>query len=184
MKNVMRKRFVAVGIFGLLLFSPVAFGSDEADGGTGDVERWNFPSVSKDSFDRDRTAGTSKYGSTRSSADVRTGLVVLVPATVANPVPADGCWVQVFEEDNYGGDSVLVAGPRSLPNIKQSVAGHSFRTLGESVVAGPNARVTLYEDENFGGRSVDVEANYHISEVDESFGPFEQMASLRVACTG
>jgi len=177
MKSLMRKRFAAVGIAGLLLSSHVVFGSDEADGGTGNLERWNIAWGASDSTESEKTAQGS-------SADVRSGVIVLVPATAANPIPANDCWVQVFEEDNYGGDSVLVAGPRSLPDIKQSVAGHSFRTLGESVVAGPNARVTLYEDENFGGKSLDVAENYHISEVNQSIGPIKQTASLRVACAG
>ncbi|HVK55902.1 MAG TPA: hypothetical protein VM532_12845 [Burkholderiales bacterium] len=128
-------------------------------------------------------SGQADQGAQGAATSPTQPVVVLVPVVATDPVPTNGCWVQVFENGNYQGNSLLVAGPRDLPNMR-GFSTYPFSSLGDSIVAGPKARVTLYEDENYSGTAVKVAANQRIGEVSQKFGPFESMESVRVTCSG
>jgi hypothetical protein len=130
-----------------------------------------------------QSSGQAGQGAQGAATSPTLPVVVLVPVVVTDPVPTNGCWVQVFENSNYQGNSLLVAGPRDLPNMR-GFSTYPFGTLGDSIVAGPKARVTLYEDENYSGTAVKLAANQRIGEVSQKFGPFESMESVRVTCAG
>jgi hypothetical protein len=110
-------------------------------------------------------------------------VTVLLPAAGASPIPANACWVQIFEDANYGGDSIVVAGPQEIPNTR-GLGGYQFGTLGDSIIAGPRTNAMLYEDENYTGKAVKVGTSQRIDEVSWKFGAFESMESLKVACSG
>jgi hypothetical protein len=80
---------------------------------------------------------------------------------------SSGCWVKLYDSANFTGEDVTLVGDTSMPTL----AG-AFR----SIEVGPNATVTTFGAENFGGSSRRFDPGLKVSENAEDVG------SLRVTC--
>ncbi|HYY97122.1 MAG TPA: beta/gamma crystallin-related protein [Pyrinomonadaceae bacterium] len=75
-----------------------------------------------------------------------------------------GCYIDVWEDADFRGESVRIQGPAEYPMLQFASADWGDR-IG-SLRVGPNAFVIAYRDENFGDRQV-------------TFGPDDEVADLR-----
>lgn len=76
----------------------------------------------------------------------------------------NGCYIDVWKEANFGGETVRIQGPAEYPRLQfeQGDWGDSISSLR----VGPNAFVIAYRDEDFGG------------EREVTFGPCDEIADL------
>jgi len=76
------------------------------------------------------------------------GLFIMITEGAAQ---FNGCWVKVFESGNFRGDRDLIPGGRryrNMRNLPNSRKGDWGDEIG-SLIMGPRATGTFYEDENF-----------------------------------
>jgi hypothetical protein len=130
------------------------------------------------------TGGTGSDSAGRTTDTGTTPVVVILPLAIQKPFPGHGCWAHVFEDDNFNGPSLVVEGPRELANLDSLDDYRFFDSPGDSLIVGPNARVTLYEDERFTGNTVAARRNQRIADVSARFQAFESMESMKVPCVG
>ena len=94
----------------------------------------------------------------------------------------DGCWVQLYRDQNFSGQPVLIDGPISVANLGDRVDTGWWQQFG-SLQAGEKARVTLFTNENFEDPAGDVKPGEQVANLsDEKFGWFESAQSIRVQC--
>jgi hypothetical protein len=125
---------------------------------------------------------TSKAGGNASSrADGNASVLVLVPSSMAGDTRfANGCWVRFFDDKQFRGAALTLAGPVDMP--KMEVPGGVWRDW-DSAVVGPRARVTTYDNENYRDRTAELAANQSYPDLrDRKLGWFEEVKSARVAC--
>ena len=95
------------------------------------------------------------------------------PATTASPVvssakAANPCYVQIWEDENFGDNNDVISGPgkwsnmRGLPGANKSDWGDEI----DSLRVGPRATVIVWEDEAFGDNS-------------QTYGPGTEKTNLR-----
>lgn len=108
-------------------------------------------------------------------------VLVLVPSAMAGDTRfANGCWVRFFDDKQFRGAALTLAGPVDMP--KMDVPGAIWRDW-DSAVVGPRARVVTYDNENFRDRTSELAANQSYPDLrDKKLGWFEEVKSARVAC--
>lgn len=107
-------------------------------------------------------------------------LVLLPNAQAQGNRLADGCWVRFFDEKNYQGDALTLAGPVDLPRME---LGNAWRDW-DSAMVGPKATVRTYDNENFADRSAVLTKGQSIPDLrDRKLGWFEEVKSARVQCS-
>lgn len=117
----------------------------------------------------------------KASAAGDASVLVLVPAGMASDTRfANGCWVRFFDDSQFKGPSLTLAGPVDMP--KMDMPGSLWRDW-DSAVVGPRARVTTYDNEGFRDRTAELAANQSYPDLrDRKLGWFEEVKSARVAC--
>ena len=58
------------------------------------------------------------------------------------------CWAEFYEYAQYIGDNLYLKGPVKFPTLRD-VKGQNWESRIDSLVVGPKARVTIYENPNF-----------------------------------
>ena len=59
-----------------------------------------------------------------------------------------GCWAEFYEYAQMIGDHFRIDGPTALKNLKK-VNGENWESRIDSIVVGPNAKVTVFENIDF-----------------------------------
>lgn len=107
-------------------------------------------------------------------------LVLLPTAQAQNQRLADGCWVRFFDDKDFKGDTLTLAGPVDLPKME---LGNVWRDW-ESAIVGPKATVRTFDNENFNDRTAMLKPGQKIADLgDQKLGWFEEVKSARVACS-
>jgi hypothetical protein len=110
--------------------------------------------------------------------------IVLVPLVVAaTPDFGDGCWARLYDGDNYRGNLLTVVGPADMPNMRTAF-GTDWSGSFDSVQIGPKATVTVYDNENYAQKVATFQPNQRVADLDERRGFFEDIRSLKIACSG
>lgn len=93
----------------------------------------------------------------------------LTVAQQSGGYPASGCWVQIWEDENFQDDNDILVGPlernnmRDLPGANKTDWGDEI----DSLKTGPNVEtLTVWEDEGYADNS-------------RTFGPNESVNNLR-----
>ena len=58
------------------------------------------------------------------------------------------CWAEFYEYAQFIGDHFRVEGPKKFPNLR-NVKGENWSERIDSIVVGPKAKVTVYENINY-----------------------------------
>ncbi len=58
------------------------------------------------------------------------------------------CWADFYEYAQFIGDHFRIQGPKELPNLR-NVNGENWESRIDSIIVGPKARVTIYENINY-----------------------------------
>jgi hypothetical protein len=111
--------------------------------------------------------------------------VLIVPGSFSAERVADGCWVQFYTGDRFTGIQLNIVGPVEMRTMKGPF-GARWTGL-ESVIVGPRAQVTAFDDEDFEDHSLSFEPGQQIPDLGErrgrsGLGIFEDIKSLRVTC--
>lgn len=127
-----------------------------------------------------RTMGAGTGGAA-AQAGGNASVLVLVPSVMAGDARfANGCWVRFFDDKQFRGDALTLAGPVDMP--KMEVPGALWRDW-DSAVVGPRARVITYDNENFRDRTAELAPNQSYPDLRErKLGWFEEVKSARVSC--
>jgi hypothetical protein len=94
-------------------------------------------------------------------------------------MPVEGCWVKVYEDENYGGKQYRLEGPveyRNLKNLPGS-GGEDFGDKIGSLRTGPNAYLQVFNDENFGDDSYIYGPNSEIAHLPDD----DDIDSLKIS---
>jgi hypothetical protein len=68
----------------------------------------------------------------------------------------EGCWIIIHEDTGFSGKSLRLDGPIQFTNLKRLPgADQDWGDKIGSIETGPNARLTVYDDEDFKGDHID-----------------------------
>jgi hypothetical protein len=111
-------------------------------------------------------------------------LIVLVPVQVASTDSfSNGCWARLYDSTNFRGNQLSLVGPVDMPNMRTAF-GTDWSGQFDSIAVGPKARLTVYDNENYGQKAATFKPGQKVADLDEKMGFFENISSVKVACTG
>ena len=111
--------------------------------------------------------------------------VVLMPIDLAQGQNlGNGCWARLYDSDNFQGDQLSLVGPVDMPTMRTAF-GKDWGGEFDSAIVGPNATVTVYDNENYRDKAATFKPNQRIADLgDEKLGWFQDIRSLKIACAG
>lgn len=116
--------------------------------------------------------GSSTAADTNVVKPVPPGTVVTnPPGTVVTPVPPGeavrtaGCWIDIYEDENFKGEHRRIEGPAALKTLH--FGDVDWTNDVESVILGPNAWVIVYKDGSFVGKRLNLMPNQKIADLDD-----------------
>lgn len=112
--------------------------------------------------------------------------IIIAPTEVrTSPTLAKGCWIRLFPEENYQGkDDLTVAGPVDLPSLRTPAGNVLWKHKAESIIVGPKARVTVYENQSYRGPALTVEPGSRETKLREGLQLMQSIDSLQIRCEG
>lgn len=111
-------------------------------------------------------------------------ITLLVPVRMeeqADSALAEGCWAKLFGEQGFKGDTLTLVGPVDMPDMTGPF-GVEWGEKVSSVKAGPNAKVTLYDNENYRDRAAAVRPGEQLGQISDRLGIFEEVQSMKISC--
>lgn len=123
--------------------------------------------------------GQSGQQQERASQD-KGPVVVLMPVAIypRGEELANGCWVRMYEGENFDGTMLTVMGPADLPDVEEEVP-----IIGiESAIVGPKATVTAYDGENYEDQSATLQSGQEYADLEGQLELFEDVESMTVSC--
>jgi hypothetical protein len=108
---------------------------------------------------------------------------MMVPAEVVtgNAPTQGGCWVKLYDAQNFGGESLTLAGPTSVKDMSGPF-GINWDDRVKSVQTGQKAIVTVFDDEEFEDRVAQFKPGQQVADVSKRMGFFDEFGSVRVDC--
>lgn len=111
-------------------------------------------------------------------------IIVLVPVQLAaRDTFSNGCWARLYDSTNFEGNQLSLVGPVDMPNMRTAF-GTDWSGQFDSIAVGPKARLTVYDNENYGQKAATFKPGQKAADLDEKMGTFENISSVKVACTG
>jgi hypothetical protein len=110
--------------------------------------------------------------------------VVLVPADAAPDNRLNnGCWVRLHDKDamQRGSDNLTIVGRMHLPTF-QTPSGVNWSGKTDSLTVGPNAKVTVFGERDYGGKMAALEPGRRIRDLNSELGFGKSIDSVRVDC--
>ncbi len=145
--------------------------------------------ASADSSSGASSSGASQSGKASQSASSQSKnagpVYLLVPVDVANNEPnmKNGCWARIYDQENYLGDTLTLAGPTALPDMDTNgFFGLNWDDRVDSVELGPKATLTVFDNENFTDRVAQFKAGQRVADVSKRMGFFDEFGSVRLEC--
>lgn len=111
-------------------------------------------------------------------------IVLFPPLIVSTDRFAEGCWTRLYSENNYGGDLLTLAGPGDMTHFKVAGASGTLFRKWDSMIVGPKATVTVYDNENFTQPVGTFKPGQRISDLDDRLGLLANVRGVRLACGG
>lgn len=116
------------------------------------------------------------------------GTVILPPGSRAvvlrpgDPALADGCWAEIFEDNDFDADDphVIIKGPFQAASLKD-LAGRNWSNDIESLIMGPRATMYAYKDKDFKDTEVVFAPNQRVKELSE-VKLANKIESLKILC--
>ena len=108
-------------------------------------------------------------------------VIMLVPVELSNPAMQSGCWAQLYDERNFKGDMLTLVGPMELDSIDKTT-GKQLRRNIDSIVTGPKAMVSMYQEKWFKNKSVNFGPNTKEPGLIKKLGFTGSVQSIKIAC--
>ncbi len=106
----------------------------------------------------------------------------MIPMQASNGHATDkSCWVRLYDQKNYQGESFLVMGPI---NMAQMIGpfGIDWESKVLSIETGPKANLTIFDNRNFKGENKVIDPNVKIPELSRKTGFFDDFQSMTLNC--
>lgn len=110
--------------------------------------------------------------------------IILAPTEVrTDPTLAKGCWIRLFPEPGYkGADDLTIAGPLDLQSLHTPLGGVFWKKKAESMIAGPKATITVYENASYRGASATIQPGTRETRLREGLKLMHSIDSLKIRC--
>lgn len=110
-------------------------------------------------------------------------VLMLVPVDVAakDSTTKSGCWVKIYDGENYMGDTLTLAGPVSLADMSGPF-GLNWDDRVNSVQIGPKASMAVYDNEGYRDQVAMFKSGQNVPDISRKLGFFDEFASVRVTC--
>lgn len=93
-----------------------------------------------------------------------------------NDISDSGCYVHLFDGDNYSDDNIVVEGPGDFPSLADLPGtDKNWNDEADSFKAGKNTTVTMWTRTNFEGDSIVYSKGAHEPSIDEP-------SSMKIRC--
>jgi hypothetical protein len=136
----------------------------------------------------DKSASTYQHGSSSLPENkeveriVEGPLITMILVQASNGQGTDkSCWVRLYDQKNYQGESFLVMGPINLAQMTGPF-GINWESKVLSIETGPKANLTIFDNPNFKGENKVIDPNAKISELSRKTGFFDDFQSMRLNC--
>jgi hypothetical protein len=107
-------------------------------------------------------------------------MVPVEVATAGAPLQR-GCWAKMYDAENYAGESLTLAGPTTI-NDMSGPFGINWDDRVESVQTGPQALLTVFDDEDFEEPVAQFKPGQQVADVSRRMGFFDEFGSIRLVC--
>lgn len=111
-----------------------------------------------------------------------------LPVLMSVPTPQSdrlamerGCWVKLYDKNDFNGDSLLLIGPVNLARLIGPF-GFDWENKVRSLQTGPNTNLTIFDNRNFKDEDKFVEPNMQIPNLARKMGLFDDFRSMIVSC--
>lgn len=140
--------------------------------------------------ERTRTAAAANANDSNQSqqsdgkAAVVPFITVLVPVAMesnADTGLAKGCWAKLYGQKEFKGDTLTLVGPVDMSDMRGPF-GIQWDDKVNSIKAGPQATVTIYDNANFRDKAATVKSGEQVREISQKMGLFEDVESIRIRC--
>src|SRR5688500_15922526 len=85
-------------------------------------------------------------------------ILMLVPVEVSSPAMKGGCWANLYDQRDFRGEGVTMAGPVSVSALDKSTGRYLRRNI-DSLEISQKAMLTVFERRMFKDRSVSFGPN-------------------------
>ena len=92
-----------------------------------------------------------------------------------------GCWAQFYDERNFQGDILTIAGPMQIDTTDKA-GGRQLRRSIDSLTTGPKATLTVFEHKLFKDKSVVFGPNSREGGLIKKLGFTGRIESLKLDC--
>ncbi|QYF92360.1 peptidase inhibitor family I36 protein [Massilia sp. PAMC28688] len=107
---------------------------------------------------------------------------MMVPVEVANKEAAkSGCWARIYSGANYSGDTMTLTGPLAIADMSGPY-GLDWDDKVDSVVVGPKATLTVYDNESFRDQVAVFGPGRSVPDISKPLGFFDEFASVKLTC--
>lgn len=133
------------------------------------------------------SSGASAGSTATNIAPIVPPLIVIAPTEVRGEATlANGCWVRLFPQPAYQGTNDLtIAGPMDVPSLHRPTGeaeGVYWKAKAESLITGPTAKVTVYENAAFRGHQVNIKPGTQEPQLRQQLKFTQSIDSLKIAC--
>jgi hypothetical protein len=90
-----------------------------------------------------------------------------------------GCWVEVYEDDNYD-PHLQIQGPAEFASLKD-LKGRNWNNDIESLIVGPSATVKAYKDKDFKGTEIAFTSNQRVPDLGK-LDMSDDIESMKLSC--
>lgn len=109
-----------------------------------------------------------------------TAVLLVVPIAYATDNKlGNGCWARLYDGGNYTGSQYVLVGPVDIPAMRD---GLGLNEKYDSVVVGPKATLTVYDNVNYRDKAATLKSASRTPDLDDKMGAFETIRSLKVTC--
>lgn len=107
---------------------------------------------------------------------------IVITIMTAKQAEGSGCWAKIYDGENYTGRTMTLAGEQSLPNLEFGEGLFDWEGDIDSIVVGPKATLTLYNDENYADKKRELKANEKVGDLHKTIFS-EGVESMKLTCT-
>lgn len=108
-------------------------------------------------------------------------MLVPVEVAAADNSMKQGCWVRIYDRENFLGETLTLVGPTTLADMSGPF-GLDWDDRVNSIETGPKAMVTVYDDPGYEEQVAQFKPGQKVADLSKRMGFFDEFASIRVNC--
>jgi hypothetical protein len=128
------------------------------------------------------TSKSAQPGKKEGQIIMEVPVLVMVPVQVSKDIGMDkGCWVKLYDQKDFQGDSFTLIGPINLPEMVGPF-GFNWENKIRSLETGPKANLTIYDNRNFKDQDKFIDPNKKVPDLSKRMGFFDDFRSMMLSC--